>query len=76
MNATLRIMTLDEIRQLDERLTEEIDRPVAVWAMPDRIEARREIAAELERRAEVKAESIAHARATQAAVEADSELED
>ncbi len=76
MNAILQIFRLEELRQIDERLAEEIGRPVAAHYLPVRIEARREIAAELVRREEDTARRIERTRIEEEAAEATAVLED
>ncbi len=76
MNAILQIFLLEELRQLDERLAEEIERPVATGYLPVRVEARREIAAELVRRKEDTTRRIEANRAETEATWANAVLED
>ncbi len=76
MNAILQILDGEELRQLDERLAEEIDRPAAPFLIPVRVEARREIAAELVRRKEDMARRIERSQTETEAAWANAVLED
>jgi hypothetical protein len=76
MNAILQCLTADELDGLEARLREEVDRPVARWALPARVAALGEIADERIRREQDASRRMATIEAELAALEADSVLED